>query len=58
MSQKLPENNFKRIKDTSQFNEDSIKKYNEENDEEYFLKIDVQYLEKLHEFHNNLRFLL
>ena len=58
MSQKLPENNFKTIKDTSQFNEDFIKKYNEENDEVYFLKIDVQYLEKLHEFHNNLPFLL
>ena len=58
MSQKLPENNFKTIKDTSQFNKDFIKKYNEENDEVYFLKIDVQYLEKLHEFHNNLPFLL
>ena len=58
MSQKLPENNFKTIKDTSQFNEDFIKKYNEESDEVYFLKIDVQYLEKLHEFHNNLPFLL
>ena len=30
MSQKLPINNFQRIKDTSQFNEDFIKSYNEE----------------------------
>ena len=30
MSQKLPINKFQRIKDTSQFNEDFIKSYNEE----------------------------
>ena len=36
MSQTLPVNNFEWIKDTSQFNEDFIKKYNEENDKEYF----------------------
>ena len=57
MSQKLPVNNFEWIKDTSQFNEDFIKNYNEESDEEYFLKIDVQYLEKLHKLHNDLLFL-
>ena len=38
MSQKLPVNNFKWIKDNSQFNEDFIKTYNEESDEGYFLK--------------------
>ena len=32
------------IKDTSQFNEDFITSYNEENDEGYFLEVDVQYL--------------
>ena len=51
-------NNFEWIKDTSQFNEDSIKNYNEESDEGYFLEVDVQYLEKLHELHNDLTFLL
>ena len=56
MSQKLPVNNFEWIKDTSQFNEDFIKNYNEESDEEYFLKVDVQYLEKLYELHNDLPF--
>ena len=43
MSQKLPVNNFKWIEETSQFNEDFIKNYNEENDEGYFLEVDVQY---------------
>ena len=52
MSQKLPVNNFEWIKDTSQFNEDFIKSYNEESDEGYFLEVDVQYPEKLHELHN------
>ena len=45
MSQRLPVNNFKWIKHTSQFNEDFIKSYNEESDEG--LEVDVQYLEKL-----------
>ena len=57
MSQKLPVNNFEWIKDTSQFNEDFLKNYNEESDEEYFLEVHVQYLEKLHELHNDLPFL-
>ena len=57
MSQKLPENNFEWIEDTSQFNEDFIKSYNAESNEGYFLEVDVQYLEKLHELHNDLPFL-
>ena len=57
MPQKLPVNNFEWIKDTSQFNEDFIKKYNEESDEGYFFEVDVQYPEKLHELHNDLLFL-
>ena len=57
MSQKLPVNNFEQINDTSQFNEDFIKNYNEESDEGYFLEVDVQYLEKLQELHNDLPFL-
>ena len=54
---KLPVNNFERIEETSQFNEDFIKNYNEESDEGYFFKVDVQYPNKLHELHNNLAFL-
>ena len=57
MSQKLPVNNFESIKYTSQFNEDFIKNYDEESDEGNFLEVDVQYLEKLHELHNDLPFL-
>ena len=54
MSQKLPLNHFELVKDTSQFNEDFIKKYNEESGEGYFLEVDVHCLEKLHELHNGL----
>ena len=44
------------IEDTSQFNQDFIKLYNEEINEEYFLEVDVQYPEKLHKLHNDLLF--
>ena len=54
ISQKVPLNNFEWIEDTSQFNEDFIKNYNEESDEGYFFEIGVQYLEKLHQLHNYL----
>ena len=57
MSQKLPGNKFEQIKDSSQLNEDFIKNYNEESDEGYFLEVDVQYLEKVHELHNDFAFL-
>ena len=39
------------------FNKDFIKNYIEESDEGYFLEVDVQYTEKLHELHNDLKFL-
>ena len=42
MPQKLPVYNFEWIEHTSQFNEDFIKRYNEERDEGYFLEVDVQ----------------
>ena len=51
----FPVNNFESLEDTSQFN--FIKNYNEESDEEYFLEVDVQCPEKLHEFNNDLPFL-
>ena len=34
-----------------------MKSYNEESDEGYFLEVDVQYPEKLHELHDDLPFL-
>ena len=45
------------MKDTSQFNEDFKQAYNEECDEGYFLEVDFQYLDKLHELHNDIPFL-
>ena len=56
MSQKLPVNHFEWIEDTSQFNKDFIKDYNEESDGGCFVEADVQYLEKLHELCNDLVF--
>ena len=53
MSRQLPINNFEWLKDSSQFNKDFIKVYNEESDEGYFLEVDIQCFEKLYELHNN-----
>ena len=54
MSQKLPVNNFQWIEESSQFKEDFIKSWNKQSNEGYFLEVDVQYLEKVYELHNNL----
>ena len=56
MSQNLPVNKFEWIKYTSQFNEYLKKNYSEESDKGYFLEVDVQYPEKLHELHIDLPF--
>ena len=48
MSQKSTVNEFEWIEDTSLFNKDFIKNYNQ---------VDIQYPEKLHEHHNELSFL-
>ena len=50
MSQKLSVNSFKLVKETSQFNKDFIKSYNEESDEEYFFQVHGQYLEESHDY--------
>ena len=57
MSEKLPVNNFEWIKDISKSNGDFIKNYNKEIDEGYLLEDGVQYLEKLHDLHNDSPFL-
>ena len=54
MSQKLPVNSFKWVEETFEFNEYFIKGYNEESDERYFLEVDIQYSEKLHDLHKDL----
>ena len=41
----------------SKYNEDFIKSYNNESDEEYFLEVDVEYSENLYNYHNDLSFL-
>ena len=56
MSQKLPLGSLKWVEETSQFNENFVKNYNEESDIGYFLEVDVQYPEQLHELHNALPF--
>ena len=58
MLQNLPVNNLVWIKDSSQFNEDFIKNYDGESDKGYFIEVDFQYIEKLHELHNDSPFLL
>ena len=57
MSQKLPANDFKWAEDISEFNESFIKSYNEENDKGYFLEVDFQYPNNLHNLPNDLLFL-
>ena len=57
MSQKLPAKNFKWVKDISKFDESFIKSCNEESDKGYFLEVDIQYPEKLHDFYKDLPFL-
>ena len=58
MSQKLPVNNFEQIEETSQIQKKFIKNCNEESYEGYFFEVDFQYPERLHEFLNELPFLI
>ena len=46
-----------RLKIFFEFDKSFIKSYNDESDERYFLEVDVQYPEKLHDLHNDLLFL-
>ena len=57
MSQKLPVNGFKWVKNVSQFNESFIRDYNENSDIGYFVEVDIDYPEKLFNFHKDLPFL-
>ena len=56
MSQSLPLNVFKWFGNTSQFTKDFIKNYNEDSGGCYFLEIDVQHSENLHNLYNDLLF--
>ena len=57
MSQKLPVNGFKWVKNLSKFNEIFIRNYNENSDKQYFLKVDVDYPKKLFNLHKDLPYL-
>ena len=56
MSQKLPVNGFKRIKNVTEIDEKFIKNYNEDSDEGYIFEVDVKY-PRLHDLHSDLPFL-
>ena len=59
MSQKLPVKGFKWVKQKklSKFNEDFIKKYDEDSDTGYFLEVDIDYPKQLFSFHKDLPYL-
>ena len=57
MSQKLPLGNFNWVQEISEFDEDCTKNCNYDCDEGYFIEIDVQYPEDLHNVHNDSSFL-
>ena len=57
MSQRSPLGGFKWVEETSQFNDDFIKSYNDDSDKGHFLKVQVLYPENMHNLHNDLHFL-
>ena len=54
MSQTFSGDGFKWVENTFQCNKDFIENYNGDIDERYFLEVDIQYPEKLHNLHNDL----
>ena len=58
MSQKLPVNGFKWVKQkTSKFNEEFLKKYDENSNIGYFREVDIEYPKMLFNSHKDLPFL-
>ena len=57
MSQKLPVNGFKWVKDVTEIDEKFIKNYYEDSDKGYILEVDVKYPRRLHDLHSDLPFL-
>ena len=50
-------NEFKWVEYISEFNGDFIKRYSDKSNEGYFIEVDVQHPENLHNLHNDLLFL-
>ena len=57
MSQKLPVNGFKCVKNTSKIGEEFIKNYDEDSDKGYIIEVDLKYPRKLHDLDSDLPFL-
>ena len=57
MSEKLPINGFKWVKNLSKLNENFIKSYDENSDKGYFLDVEVEYPKTLFNSHKDLPFL-
>ena len=57
MSQKLPVNSFKWVKNTSKIDGEFIKNYDKDSDKGYILEVDVTCPRKLHDLHSDLPFL-
>ena len=56
MTEKLPVGNFKWVKSTSKIDEVFTKTYDKNDDIGYFLKVDIEYPEELHDLHIDLPF--
>ena len=54
---KLPVNGFKWVENLLEFNEDFIKKYDEDSNTGYFLEVDIEYLKTFFNSHKDLPFL-
>ena len=57
MSQRLPVNGLELVENVSKFNEDFIKKYDENSNTGYFLEVDVEYPKTLFNSFKDLPFL-
>ena len=57
MSQRLPVNGLELVENVSKFNEDFIKKYDENSNTGYFLEVDVEYPKTLFNSYKDLPFL-
>ena len=57
ISQKLPVNGFKWVKNVCKTDKDFIKNYDENGDVGYLLNVDIEYPRELHYLHSDLPFL-